>query len=95
MNSEIYSASKAAVIQLSRYFAVHCGEMGIRVNTVSPGGISSTQGPHFTSSYENKVPMKRMASPSDITGAVAFFASDDSSYITGQNLVVDGGFTAW
>lgn len=95
MNSEIYSASKAAVIQLSRYFAVHSAEMGVRVNTVSPGGISSTQGPQFTKNYVSKVPMRRMASPSDITGAVVFFASDDSTYITGQNLIVDGGLTAW
>lgn len=95
MNSEIYSASKAAVIQLSRYFAVHGAEMGVRVNTVSPGGISSNQGPEFIRNYENRVPMGRMASPSDIVGAVVFFASDDSRYITGQNLIVDGGFTAW
>lgn len=80
MNSEIYSASKAAVIQLSRYFAVHIAEMGVRVNTVSPGGIGSTQGPQFTSDYVSRVPMRRMASPSDITG---------------QNLIVDGGLTAW
>jgi NAD(P)-dependent dehydrogenase (short-subunit alcohol dehydrogenase family) len=95
INSEVYSASKAGVIQMSKYFAVHAGPFGVRVNTVSPGGVFLRQGQKFVESYIKKVPMGRMGTPADIVGIVAFLASDGASYITGQNISVDGGLTSW
>ena len=95
MNSEAYSASKAAVIQLTKYFAVHAAEFGVRVNCVSPGGVFNHQGEHFVSNYAARTPLKRMAKDQDICGAVVFLASNEAAYVSGQNIVVDGGFTAW
>ncbi|PKO41829.1 MAG: short-chain dehydrogenase [Betaproteobacteria bacterium HGW-Betaproteobacteria-3] len=95
MNSEVYSASKAAVIQLTKYFAVHAADLGVRVNCVSPGGVFNHQGEDFVSNYSQRTPFKRMAKDGDICGAVIFLASDEAGYISGQNIVVDGGFTAW
>ena len=95
MNSEAYSASKAAVIQMTRYFAVHAAPFGVRVNCVSPGGIFNYQGEDFLRNYSQRAPMNRMASEHDICGAVVFFASPEASYVSGQNLVIDGGLTAW
>ncbi len=95
MNSEVYSASKAAVIQLTKYFAVHAAEFGVRVNCVSPGGVFNRQGENFVHNYSDRTPMHRMAKDQDICGAVVFLASDQANYVSGQNIVVDGGFTAW
>lgn len=95
MNSEVYSASKAAVIQLTKYFAVHAAPLGVRVNCVSPGGVFNQQGEDFVRNYAQRTPLKRMASDQDICGAVIFLASSEADYISGQNIVVDGGFTAW
>jgi 3-oxoacyl-[acyl-carrier protein] reductase len=95
MNSEVYSASKAAVIQLTKYFAVHAASLGVRVNCVSPGGVSNNQGKDFINNYSKRTPFNRMAKELEICGAVIFLASEDASYISGQNIVVDGGFTAW
>jgi 3-oxoacyl-[acyl-carrier protein] reductase len=95
MNSEVYSASKAAVIQLTKYFAVHSAEYGVRVNCVSPGGVFNQQGEDFVQNYSARTPLKRMAKDDEICGAVVFLASDESSYVSGQNIVVDGGFTSW
>ena len=95
MNSEVYSASKAAIIQLTKYYAAHVASSGVRVNCVSPGGIFNSQGVDFIKNYSSKVPMKRMADVSEICEAILFLASEQASYITGQNLVVDGGFTVW
>jgi NAD(P)-dependent dehydrogenase (short-subunit alcohol dehydrogenase family) len=96
-SSEIYGATKAALIQMTRYFAVHLAPRNIRVNCVSPGGIlnSAVQREGFVTNYTARCPMARMAAAEDIVGGVAFLASQGASYITGQNLIIDGGLTCW
>ncbi len=89
-----YSAIKGGVVNFSRYLASYYGPFGIRVNCVSPGGIFDNQPQQFVSNYEKKVPMRRMGLPNEIAAPVAFLLSDESGYITGQNLMVDGGWTA-
>lgn len=89
-----YSAIKGGVINFSRYLSSYFGKYNIRVNCVSPGGIFNDQSPLFVKNYENKVPMRRMGLPADIAPSVSFLLSDESSYITGQNLNVDGGWTS-
>ena len=89
-----YSAIKGGIINFTRYLASYYGRKGIRVNCVSPGGIFDNQHKTFVSNYEKKVPMGRMGNPDDIAPAVSFLLSDDAKYITGQNLIVDGGWTA-
>jgi NAD(P)-dependent dehydrogenase (short-subunit alcohol dehydrogenase family) len=91
----VYAVSKAGVIALSKYLAAYWGENSIRVNTLSPGGVFSGQNDVFVDSYSQLVPMKRMANPDEIFGAALFLASDQASYITGQNIVVDGGLSTW
>ena len=88
-----YSAIKGGIINLTRYLASYFGKYNIRSNCVSPGGIFDNQNEIFVKNYENKVPMKRMGSPDDIAPSIAFLLSDDSKYITGQNLIIDGGWT--
>lgn len=91
-----YASAKSAVIGFSRDLAAYLGPFGIRVNTISPGGFERNQPDSFIRSYSDKVPLKRMAKDGiDIKGAALFLASDASSYVTGHNLVVDGGFTTW
>ncbi|MDO8505530.1 MAG: SDR family oxidoreductase [bacterium] len=94
-NSECYGASKAAVIYMTKYFAVHLAPYGIRVNAISPGGIYNNQGEDFVKHYSEKTPMGRMGKEGELMGAAIFLASEESSYVTGQNLCVDGGWTAW
>ena len=89
-----YSAIKGGVINLTRYLASYYGKQGVRVNCVSPGGIFDNQNPIFVANYEKKVPMGRMGNPDDIAPSVSFLLSDEAKYITGQNLIVDGGWTA-
>lgn len=89
-----YSAIKGGIINFTRYLASYYGRKGIRINCVSPGGIFDHQHPSFVSRYEAKVPMGRMGNPDDIAPAVSFMLSDEAKYITGQNLAVDGGWTA-
>ncbi len=91
----VYSVSKAAIIGLGTYLATYWGEHNVRVNTITPGGVYSGQNETFVNKYKAKVPLNRMASPQDIVGAAQFLASDQASYITGQNLIVDGGWTTW
>jgi 3-oxoacyl-[acyl-carrier protein] reductase len=95
LNSEVYSASKAAVIQMTKYFSVHAAPLGVRVNCVSPGGVFNNQGQDFIQNYIQRTPLNRMAQDREICGAVTFLASSEANYISGQNIVVDGGFTAW
>lgn len=89
-----YSAIKGGLINLTRYLASHYGQHGIRVNALSPGGIFDHQDPKFVEAYERRVPMRRMGTPNDIAPVVQFLLSDDAKYVTGQNIVVDGGYTA-
>ena len=91
----VYSASKAGVIGLARHLAAEWGDRGVRVNCLTPGGVASGQNPEFQSRYAARVPMGRMAEPRDMVGAAVFLASDAARYVTGQNIVVDGGLTAW
>jgi len=91
-----YSAIKGGMINFTRYLASYFGPDGIRINCVSPGGIldETNQQPSFIRRFKEKVPMRRMGNPDDIAPAVSFLLSDEAKYITGQNLVVDGGWTA-
>lgn len=88
-----YSAIKGGIINFSRYLASYYGSHGIRINSVSPGGIFDNQHPSFVKRYESRVPMRRLGRPDDIAPAVSFLLSDEAKYITGQNLIVDGGWT--
>lgn len=89
-----YSAIKGGIINFTRYLASYYGRQGVRVNCVSPGGILDKQHNIFIENYERKVPMGRMGNPDDIAPAVSFLLSDDAKYITGQNLIIDGGWTS-
>lgn len=90
-----YSASKSAILNLTRYLATYWAKKGVRVNTVSPAGIFNDQPKEFLDSYCARVPIGRMADPAEIAGPVLFLASKASSYVTGANLIVDGGMSAW
>jgi NAD(P)-dependent dehydrogenase (short-subunit alcohol dehydrogenase family) len=90
-----YGASKAAVVNLTRYLAALWGAMGIRVNALSPGGVLGEQDDTFIRKFSSRVPLGRMAVPSDLVGPLLFLASDASAYVTGIDLKVDGGFTVW
>jgi NAD(P)-dependent dehydrogenase (short-subunit alcohol dehydrogenase family) len=89
-----YSAIKGGLINFTRYIASYYGRYGIRANCVSPGGIFDKQNPIFVENYEKKVPMKRMGTPEDIAPGVSYMLSDGSQYVNGQNLIIDGGWTA-
>lgn len=89
-----YSASKGGLLQLMRHLATLFAPR-IRVNAISPGGVARDQPELFRQRYEARTPLKRMATEEDMKGAVAYLASDLSAYVTGHNLVVDGGWTAW
>lgn len=90
-----YGASKAAVVNLTRYLATHWASHGVRVNTLSPGGVLGGQDEDFKRKFCSRVPLGRMAEAGDLRGPLIFLASRASAYVTGINLNVDGGFTAW
>lgn len=89
-----YSVSKSALLNLTRYLAVYWGGAGVRVNTLTFAGVFAGQEPGFLEPYTRKVPLGRMADPADYDGPVVFLLSDAARYMTGANMVVDGGFTA-
>ncbi|AOV08499.1 SDR family oxidoreductase [Sporosarcina ureilytica] len=91
----IYSASKAGVIGLTKYLATYWAQEGIRVNAITPGGVESGQNDTFKMNYSNRIPLGRMSQPEEMVGALIYLASDASSYVTGQNIIVDGGLNAW
>lgn len=95
LKSPGYGASKAGVVALSKYFATHWADRGVRVNTLSPGGVLAAQDEEFRAKYGARVPLRRMAVDEDLKGPLIFLASTASSYVTGHELRVDGGFTAW
>lgn len=97
-NSEVYGATKAGIIQMTKYFAAHLAGYNIRVNCVSPGGIfnpESPQGPDFVKNYSYRCPLGRMGKAEDMIGGILFLSSDAASYATGQNLMIDGGLSCW
>ena len=94
-NSEVYSVTKAGVIQLTKYMAAHFGKYNIQTNCISPGGIYNGQSDDFVSNYEYKTPAQKMGSPKDITHVLKFLCSENVDYINGQNIAIDGGFLAW
>ena len=93
-NPAAYASSKGGLVQFTKWCATVLAP-DIRVNAITPGGIFRNQNPKFLERYEFRCPLKRMAHEDDFIGATIFLASDLSKYVTGQNIIVDGGFSVW
>ena len=89
----IYPAIKGGIINLTRFMAAYYSKYNIKVNCLSPGGIFDNQNPDFVKRYNERVPLGRMGTPEDIGPVASFLVSDGAKYITGQNIIVDGGWT--
>jgi NAD(P)-dependent dehydrogenase (short-subunit alcohol dehydrogenase family) len=94
-SAEIYGASKASIIQITKYFAVLFAKNNIRINAISPGGVinKKLQSNSFIKNYSKRVPLNRMARVEDLFTTLVYISSDYSSYLTGQNIIVDGGLS--
>jgi len=98
LNPPHYGAAKAGVLQLTRYFACYLGKHNIRVNSITPGpfpNVTVQQDQEFIESLKKKNPLGRIGKPEDLKGAFVYLASDASTFMTGHNMVIDGGWTAW
>jgi 3-oxoacyl-[acyl-carrier protein] reductase len=94
-NSEVYSATKAGLINMTQYMAAHFGKYNIQTNSISPGGIYNQQSADFVKNYEYKTPMHRMGKVQDLLSTLFYLISEDTAYTNGQDIAVDGGFLAW
>jgi len=90
----IYAVTKSSIIQMTRYLATYWAPK-IRVNCISPGGLYAGQDEDFVKNYENRTPLGKMAGPDDLKGVIAFLSSDASKWVTGQNVLIDGGWSIW
>ena len=90
-----YSVAKSGIISMTRYLATYWAKKGIRVNCVSPAGVYKKHNKKFVEQLSERIPLGRMAKPEELTGAIIYLCSDASSFVTGHNLVVDGGRTIW